>query len=420
MVVGPGFLRVNRLRVLQRGLITYDQSFHAGVNIVRGQNSTGKSTIADFIFFILGGEFEEWKDAARQCDEVQAEVETPGGKITLKRQIMRSQEPMLVYFGPMASAAEHSLEGWERFPIRRQTERESFSQIMFRLLLVPEAPSESGANITMHQILRLCYADQRTPSTRLFRFEAFDTQSIREAVGDLMCGVNGYELYEVTLELRELHKRSEDIRMTLKALRSALPIEASIDSPGRIEEQTTKLKEESATLKKEIESVDQLLQPGEVKQYLARRARAQGALAKQASTIRELETHVQSLRFELREVRAFMDLLDTLHKRLSLTEATFEAVGPIEFTRCPGCGATLDPDTPKDSCIVCKTPGTGVNTGRDGLLTGSHLTRCKGLLCAHYQLETHIVAADLVRQRRARASGRSAGMPNRRAANHYE
>ena len=64
---------------------------------------------------------------------------------------------------------------------------------------------------------------------------------------------------------------------------------------------------------------------------------------------------VQSLQFELREIRTFMGFLDTLHQKLTLTEATFDAVGPIEFARCPGCGATLDPDTPKNCCIVCKS-----------------------------------------------------------------
>ena len=190
MTTGPVFLRLNRLRIVQRGHVAYDHSFHEGVNIIRGQNGSGKSTIADFIFFMLGGEFDDWKGAASQCDEAQAEIETPRGKLTLKRQITKSQEPMLVYFGPMADASESSLEGWERFPIRRQGGRESFSQVMFRSLLIPEAQSDGAANITMHQLLRLCYSDQRTPATRLFRFEPFDTQNIREAVDDLVCGIN--------------------------------------------------------------------------------------------------------------------------------------------------------------------------------------------------------------------------------------
>ena len=180
MTTAPTHLRINRLRILQGGNVAYDEEFHEGVNIIRGQNGSGKSTIADFIFFVLGGEFDDWKEVARHCDEAQAEVETPRGKMTLRRRVMQSQEPMLVYFGSMAEAFASTIEGWERFPIRRQANRESFSQVMFRSMLIPEAQSEGAANITMHQLLRLCYSDQRTPASRLFRFELFDTQNIRE------------------------------------------------------------------------------------------------------------------------------------------------------------------------------------------------------------------------------------------------
>jgi len=90
------FLRLNRLRVIRRGKVAYDQTFHVGVNIIRGQNGSGKSTIADFIFFVLGGEFGDWKDAARQCDEVQAEVVTPNGALAIRRSIETAQESILV------------------------------------------------------------------------------------------------------------------------------------------------------------------------------------------------------------------------------------------------------------------------------------------------------------------------------------
>ena len=355
-MTGPGFLRLNRLRILHRGDVAYDQAFHEGVNIVRGQNGSGKSTIADFIFFVLGGEFEDWKDAASQCDEAQAELETPRGRLTLKRQIIKSQEPVLVYFGPMSAAAESSLEGWERFPIRRHGGRESFSQVMFRSLLIPEAPSESASNITMHQLLRLCYADQRTPSARLYRFEPFDTQSIREAVGDLICGVNSYELYAITLKLRELDKRHDAIATRLKTLHGMLPLNPTLDTPQLIQDEIARLKNESALLKEQVDNVDQLLQPGEVKDYLGQRHKAHKSLTKQESILRTHESQEQTLEFELREILAFMEFLDTLQQKLTFAEATFDAVGSIEFTRCPGCGETLDPDTPKNRCIVCKSP----------------------------------------------------------------
>ena len=356
MVAGPSFLCLKRLRVLYRGDVAYDQAFHQGVNIIRGQNGSGKSTIADFIFFVLGGEFDEWKAAASRCDEVQAELDTPRGTLTLRRQILKSQEPLQVYFGPMSAASESSLEGWERFPIRRHGGRESFSQVMFRSLLIPEAPSEAAANITMHQLLRLCYADQRTPSFRLFRLEPFDTQNIREAVGDLICGVNGYELYEIALKLRDLNKRKDEIAAYLKTLHGMLPLNPALDTPQLIQAEIARLEDESASLKADVDNIDELIELGEVNDYLAQRRKAQESLAKQARNLREIESQEQTLKFERREIGAFLGFLDTLQDKLTLAEATFNAVGSIEFTRCPGCGGSLDPDTPTNLCIVCKSP----------------------------------------------------------------
>ena len=179
---------LHRLRVIRRGSAVYDQLFHKGVNIIRGENGSGKSTIADFIFYVLGGEYDSWKNAASQCDEVQAEILTRGGNITIRREVGTAQTPIFVFFSNMEDAEKQALDGWQRYPIRRTDSQESFSQIIFKASGIPEAPSVGSSNITMHQILRLAYSDQRTPASRLFRFEQFDTHDIREAVGNLILG----------------------------------------------------------------------------------------------------------------------------------------------------------------------------------------------------------------------------------------
>jgi DNA repair exonuclease SbcCD ATPase subunit len=58
------FFSLKRVRINRGNVVAYDEEFHRGVNIIRGENSSGKSTISDFIFFGLGGEFDRWKDAA--------------------------------------------------------------------------------------------------------------------------------------------------------------------------------------------------------------------------------------------------------------------------------------------------------------------------------------------------------------------
>ena len=363
MTAGAGYLQLNYLRILQGVHVAYEEQFHEGVNIIRGQNGSGKSTIADFIFFILGGEFDGWKDAAGHCDEVQAEIQTPRGKLTLRRRVAKSQEPILVYFGSMADALESSVEGWERFPIRRQANRESFSQVMFRSLQIPETRSEGAANVTMHQLLRLCYSDQRTPAPRLFRFEQFDTHSIREVVGDLICGISGYELYEIGLELREQERELEEVAARLRALQSALPSHEALNTPERIEAEVQKLRNEATALRDKIDRVEELVEPGKVRAYLGKRKASQAVLIKQRDAITNLESAETNLEFELREIGQFVDFLGELKEKVGFAEATFSAIGSIEFTHCPACGQELDADTPKLHCVVCKSP---IDLGKEG------------------------------------------------------
>lgn len=352
----PGFLRLNRLRIIQHEQIVYENSFHEGVNIIRGENGSGKSTLADCIFFILGGEFNEWKDAAGQCDEVQAEIETPYGKLTLRRRINGSQEPIFVYFGPISNAPRHSSEVWYKFPLHRQYGRESFSQVMFRSLNIPEANSEGSSNITMHQILRLCYSDQRTPASRLFRLEPFDTQNIRNAVGELICGINSYEAYDIDLKLRESKQQLTKITTQLEGLHSALPSDQTLNTGELILAEISKLENERSRLQQQVKNVDKLVNSGEVNDFLSKRREAQDSLIEQRHKLRAEEQEKKNIEYELREIREFLEFLEEQMEKLTYAQATCTAIGPIDFTHCPACGATLDLDVPEHHCVVCNSP----------------------------------------------------------------
>ena len=347
-------LILNRLRVLQQGNVAYDEVFHAGINIIRGQNGSGKTTIADFIFFILGGEFDDWKVAATYCDEVQAEIMTTNGTLTLCRKIESKVSPVSVYFGNFEDASVHALEGWESYPIRRQGSRESFSQIMFRSLGIPEAQSDGAANITMHQLLRLCYSDQRTPASRLFRFESFDTQAIREAVGDLLFGISGYEKYEIGLRLRELKSQIEDIKNEITSKLRSLTVDQSLNTPALITDELSKLEREKNSLFSEIIDVDKNIETHLVKGFLNNRKKSQSKISKERRKIEAMETSLDNLSLEMDEITSFNKYLLELSDKLKNTETTFDHIGAIEFIHCPACGSTLDDSVPDDHCIVCQ------------------------------------------------------------------
>jgi hypothetical protein len=193
-------LIVKRLAVKRGASILYDEAYQTGVNVIRGDNSSGKSTILNFIFFALGGDLDRaaWSEHALLGHHVWLEVELNGNPAVLRRQIdVSSQSAMEILGGRYEDAVSAPIEVWHRYPYARSKNQESFSQAIFRLLDMPDVAVEGSSSITIHQILRLLYADQLSPTESLFRFEGYDPENLREAVGNLLCGAFDTEIYEL-------------------------------------------------------------------------------------------------------------------------------------------------------------------------------------------------------------------------------
>jgi DNA repair exonuclease SbcCD ATPase subunit len=349
----PSFLALNRLRVIRSGKSVYDEKFHLGVNIIRGVNGSGKSTIADFIFYALGGEINKWKKAASSCNEVQAEIRTKEAIITIRREISDKPAKPLVFFGRMEEAAQYALDKWMSYPLQRYGTQESFSQIMFKSIGMPEAQSQESSNITMHQIMRLLYSDQRTPAPRLFRFESFDTPDIREAVGDLACGISAYEAYETQLKLRDAVKIFKEKAQELEALITNLPNEAALTNIDTLHKSIKNLELERQRAISEIEAVDSLMNNSEATSFLLDRDKAIQEIRKNKNSIQQNEKDAEILSFELAELDKFNNYLKNLSESLRKTEKTAEIIGNIEFAHCPSCLEPLK-NNAINQCIVCK------------------------------------------------------------------
>ncbi|MFC2966839.1 AAA family ATPase [Acidimangrovimonas pyrenivorans] len=345
---------LKRLRVMQSGSPVYDQKFHLGVNIIRGENGSGKSTIADFVFYILGGEFDNWKTVAANCDEVQAEIGTASGVLTLKRSIEKAQTPISVFYGTFEEAADQGLDGWQSYPIRRSASgQESFSQIMFRASGIPEAQSQGAANVTMNQILRLLYSDQRTPASFLFRYESFDTGEIREAVGDLICGIRGYESYEIELELRKLNKQFDELSSQYTSLLRSLPEEEALARVESVDARVAGLEEEYARLSSEIANVDDLVDDQEIKSFVQERKEASSEIRKLRGQIVDIEQQIHTNDLEVTDLTSFISHLEELSDKLPKAQKSSEIIGSIEFTHCPACLSPLHGTSDPDHCILC-------------------------------------------------------------------
>lgn len=216
-------IRVNKLAVYRDASVVFQTAFHSGVNIVRGHNSSGKTTVLDFLAYSLGAEYIPWKPPALLSTHTLIEVLLNNKVVTLRRAVNpRPMNPIQVFWGHFDDALKAGMHDWEEYPFRRSTSKISFTQSLLLALEMPESMGEGASNLTMHQFLRILYADQPSLHSPIFRVDSFDNALTREVVGGYLCGIYDDALYAAKLERREIEKILEKLDAELKGIFSVL------------------------------------------------------------------------------------------------------------------------------------------------------------------------------------------------------
>ena len=351
-------LWVQRMVVIKSGTAVYDETFHLGVNIIRGENSTGKSTLADLIFYGLGGDVTRWKDEAGSCDEVYVQVSLDGLPVTLRRGIAaEGQQPMWIFIGDFDAASSSTTTGWQKYPYRRYGDKESFTQVLFRMLNMPEVPGDAGANITMHQLLRLMYVDQMTPVDRIFRFEANDSAIRRQAVGDLMCGVLDVRIYPAQLELRDLEKQFDVAERQLSGLYRVLDNVENSPTVGLINASIANLGKERAEVLATIESLKQKRfdAPSGVRRGEQLINQLKERIDKVNRDIATLSTDVSQTELAIEDAAMLIAEIERNLTQLRSGQAATDVLGPISFSFCPSCYSPVMTSVDAHVCSLCKS-----------------------------------------------------------------
>lgn len=352
-------LSLRRLMVFHKGHAVYDQAFHDGVNIIRGSNSSGKSTIADFIFFALGGDLNKWKPEAETCEYVIAEIDISGVAITVKREVSKApRQGMAIYWGSLEAAAKSMAEGWQVYPFARSKEKESFSQALFRALDLPEVKGDGESNITMHQLLRLIYVDQMSGVDALMRTEGFDSSLTRTTVGDLLFGIYDDSLYSDELKLRatsrELDVATEQFKNILAILgRSELEVDLGAINKA-LEQTEAQRRQVHAELEKlaSSEVVDFADGADGLKAFEVKGAEFRDLKQKLAA----LENEIERQLLEVEDSRQFVAQLEARQAALEDALHTRNILGTLPVAHCPQCLSPVAPPAAPGICSLCGKP----------------------------------------------------------------
>jgi len=354
-------LLVSRLVVKRGDFTAYDETLHSGVNVIRGDNSSGKSTILNFIFFGLGGDLnkDDWSEHALLCSHVWIEVEFNGKPAVLRRAIdVNSMSPMEIFGGRFESALIAPIENWTKYPYARSKNQESFSQAIFRLLGMPDVAVEGTASITVHQVLRLLYADQLSPIESLFRFEGYDPQILREAIGNLLCGAFDTEIYELQKEKKEKENEFSDAKAELRSIFRVVDGDESLGLSWIEKKRRSYIAERDQILQKTSEAEEAFYsKESEDRITLTKQKAVYRKVQNLQKKLQQMNDSINVVEFEIADSDSFIATLNQRLEALNDAGLASELIDTIHFGTCPSCYAEILPSEETTSaCHLCKTP----------------------------------------------------------------
>lgn len=360
---------ITELVVIKDNRIVLNTKFHKGLNIVSGHNSSGKTTTLDFIAHTMGVEDLPWKKEALLCDYSLVEVLLNDALVTLRRVVGDSQmKPMYVFWGPMADALKAAITEWELYPFRRSSNKLSFTQCLLLALDMPEAQGDGASNLTMHQFLRVMYADQPSLHSPIFRIDSFDNALTRSTVGDYLSGVYDDRLYSAQLRKRELER---SLSSAESELRSIFVVLAKSQQDINIEFFGQQIIQAEARRNVVLEEITRLRAHRTVEADKKRSNDESVTRAALDMAKKQLNAALDAIarrEAELEDSKQFIVEIEARLTRLDESETTRGYLGGMAFNFCPCClSPVAAPPTDAQVCSLCKT-SLGSPTGEGQLL----------------------------------------------------
>jgi hypothetical protein len=357
-------LSIERFIVKKSGFSVYDEKFHKGINVIRGDHSVGKTTILELIFYILGGEIKDkqWLYPADKCDYVCCQVNINGNSFTIKRNIEKGKIPPISIRSGSYDEETRDVEAWGNYGPRRSDEKMSFSQKFFELLGWEGHKTEDYANLTMHQILRFLYVDQETASTKIFRAEdnpRADSEGTRLAIAEFLLGLDNLDTHQLRQELLIAEREYERVASDLAAMYKILGEDSAVTL------QTLQL-----NIASNIAEIIKLrsIPPETIVSSNADQARIsefQRIKSHIDIYIRQLQSFQSDLFLangEIVDCQLFEKSLQFRKKSLLESKAAYETVGLLKYSQCPCClneVVTSDVSETSANCHLCKSPIEG-------------------------------------------------------------
>ena len=336
---------ISRLRVT--GKQGCDYKLGSGVNIFKGSNSTGKTSLMWFLDFVFGSncKSDDFVSPVREdCEWVYVDMVINAKNFTIKRNL-KEPESIFVYQGIYDTLSEVDSEQAKVYGRLESKERDSITNFYFENLGIKsgKVPISAArvAKYSWRNLMSLIYIQQD-------KWNGIQAQNnfqpeMKKAVFEIFMGIDDRSINEQEEEKRETLKSIEETKAQQKTIKEFLDkIDRNVGSESSLKELSTRiwtLEQEKDKLIGSIEHTQEansLLQEREVAKI----------------ETKETGDKISSLTQKLEELEMlFSENELNLEKNRMLLNAR-KVFSELPITRCPKCFNALT-DTKGEKCSVC-------------------------------------------------------------------
>lgn len=351
-------LKINKVVIKAGTKTVYDEDFGNGLNVIRGFNGTGKSTIMELISYGLGADIKKhnWKKEALGCTEITISLDLNKKPYVFKRKIeSATSKPLIEMFEGSFQESLIKHEGWTSYKNSKSEDRKSYSMQFFSLLGLEQHNTADSESLTIHQLFRLLYIDQDTPASKIFRTEPFiyDKESMRKAIGEYTFGFDDLEAHSLRQKLYVAKKQFDKLDHELRTIYKVLGQTNIKATSKEIDQDINSLTEDLLKLETKSELILSNKASFQDEDIQKKSKTLQESISKQSKLIQELDNEYIATIYDISESEEFLKTLEFRKSSLDQASLTSSYLVHIAFKYCPSCLTEIKPQSDENKCCLC-------------------------------------------------------------------
>lgn len=342
-------------------------SFQPGLNLVRGDITTGKTTLIRLIHALLGS-------ISRSLPPETAAVRAIRGRVLLGARMWNIYRPMVTTKEtPIELASIPTEDGAESIAVRLPAGGQGgygdflLDQLGLPVISVPRArrePTNELSPVTINDWLLYCIVTGDDLDTQVFGHRDTFRDLKRRWVFEIAYGLYDEEIANLAADLRRIDLEIRASESEAEVIRQFLA-GTTIGKPEELEAQLATQQARLTELRSQAASVSSAsnAEPGE------EIGQTRAALLGSRQELDTVRSEIRQHQAQLRDLGELQRQLSSLSKRLTRSIVADEWMVDFDFVVCPRCGQDVDQHrTESPVCYLCEQPEPTSAPDRDALI----------------------------------------------------